>query len=156
MQKIILALVVATLAVGQTGMGQTALSEKKEVMAIVHQFVDGFNKGDTKAATSACADQASIIDDFPPHEWHGEGACLNWMNDYDADAKKNEITDGIVTLGKPRHIDITADRAYVVAPANYAYKKKGKPVDENGSIFTLALHKGASGWRITGWAWAKN
>src|ERR1022692_2472645 len=35
-------------------------------------------------------------------------------------------TDESVTLSKPRHIDITADRAYVVVPATYSYKEKGR------------------------------
>jgi hypothetical protein len=26
---------------------------------------------------------------------------------------------------------------------------------ETGSMFTLVLHKGAPGWRITAWSWAK-
>jgi hypothetical protein len=117
--------------------------------------VDGFNKGDTKTAVAACADQTSIIDEFPPHEWHGVGACSNWANDYDADTRKNGITDGSVTLGRPRHIDITGDRAYVVVPANYAYKMKGKLVKEIGSTLTVALQKGEAGWRITAWSWTK-
>jgi hypothetical protein len=124
-------------------------------MTPVHQFVDGFNKGDIKTALAACAEQTSIIDEFPPHEWHGAGACSNWANDFDADAKKNGITDGIVTLGNPRRVDITADRAYVVVPANYTFKQKGKLVKETGSMLTLVLQKGAAGWRITGWAWTK-
>ena len=78
------------------------------------------------------------------------------MNDYDSDAKKNGITDGAVTLGSPRHVDITADHAYVVVPTNYTYKQKGKAVKETGSMLTVALQKGAAGWRITGWAWSKN
>ena len=78
------------------------------------------------------------------------------MNDYDADARKNGITDGIVTLSNPRHIDISADHAYVVVPANYTFKKNGKLVKEIGSMITLALQKGEAGWRITGWAWAKH
>jgi hypothetical protein len=124
-------------------------------MTPVHQFVDGFNKGDIKTALAACAEQTSIIDEFPPHEWHGAGACSNWANDFDADAKKNGVTDGIVTLGNPRRVDITADRAYVVVPANYTFKQKGKLVKETGSMLTLVLQKGAAGWRITGWAWTK-
>lgn len=151
MHKILFALAVAVLAAGPT-----AASEQTDVMVPVHQFVDGFNKGDTKTAAAACADQTSIIDEFPPHEWHGEGGCSKWMNDYDADAKKNGITDGIVTLGTPRHIDVTADRAYVVIPSDYTFKQKGTPVKETGSMFTFALQKGETGWRITGWAWAKN
>jgi hypothetical protein len=50
---------------------------------------------------------------------------------------------------------VTADRAYIVVPATYAYKQKGKPMKESGSTLTLALQKGATGWRITGWAWSK-
>lgn len=132
-----------------------AADDKKDVMVRVHQFVDGFNKGDP-AAAAACADETSILDEFPPHEWHGSGACLKWMGDYDADAKKNGITDGLVTLGAPKHLDVNGDRAYVVIPSSYTFKMKGKPMKETGSMFTFALHKGASGWRITGWSWAKN
>src|SRR5439155_15726514 len=136
--------------------GQSAASDKTDVMKSVNQFVDSFNKGDTKTAAAACADQTSIIDEFPPHEWHGTGACSTWMSDYDADAKKNGITDGVVTLSTARHIDVTADRAYVVVPANYAYKMNGKPTKEIGSILTVALQKGDTGWRITAWSWAKH
>jgi hypothetical protein len=131
-------------------------SPKAAVLASVHKFVDAFNKGDTKAAVAACADQTSIIDEFPPHEWHGPGACAKWLADFDADAKKNGITDGIVTLKTPSHVDVTADRAYVVIPANYNLKQNGKQVTEVGSIITLALQASQSGWRITGWAWAKH
>ena len=132
-----------------------AAAQKSDVMATVDQFVNGFNKGDTKSAASACSDETSIIDEFPPHEWHGPGSCLKWMNDYDADAKKNGITGGIVTLGKPLHLDVTADRAYVVIPSDYIFKRNGKTVKETGSMFTFALQKEKAEWRITGWAWAK-
>ena len=65
------------------------------------------------------------------------------------------VTDGVVTLGKARHVDVTGDRAYIVSPAIFAYKLKGKPVKEGGATFTFALQKGATGWRIVGWTWAK-
>lgn len=135
---------------------QKAISQQTEVMSTVTQFVDSFNKGDAKTAAAACADQTIIIDEFPPHEWHGTGACSAWMNDYDADAKKNAITDGLVTLGKVKHVDVSGDHAYVVIPADYAYKKNGKPVKETASILTVVLQKGANGWRITGWSWSKS
>lgn len=150
MHKILVALALTFLAAGPA-----AASDQTDVMVPVHQFIDGFNKGDTKAALATCADEASIIDEFAPFEWHGAGACSKWVNDFDADAKKNEITDGVVTLGKPRHIDVAGDRAYVVAPADYSFKMKGKPVKETSATMTLTLQKGATGWRITGWAWSK-
>jgi ketosteroid isomerase-like protein len=131
-------------------------AEKNAVMVPVRQFVDGFNKGDTRSALAACAEQTSIIDEFPPHEWHGPGACARWMTDYDTDARKNGITDGIVTLGTPKHLDVAGDRAYVVIPSDYAFKRKGASVKETASAFTFALQKTAAGWRITGWSWANN
>ena len=142
-----LAVLIPSIAAGQ---------DKTAVTATVHQFVDAFNKGDTKAAVATCAEQTSIIDEFPPHEWHGAGACQKWMDDYDADARKNGITDGFVTLGSPRHVDVSADHAYVVVPATYTYKQKGKPANETGSLLTVALQKGGTAWRITAWAWSKN
>jgi ketosteroid isomerase-like protein len=148
--------ILAVLAVVIIAAGPVVASDRTDVMATVNQFVDGFNKGDAKSALAACADQTSIIDEFPPHEWHGAGACKKWMDDYDADAKANAIADSVVTLGKPRHVDISGDRAYVVIPSDYSFKKKGKPVKETGSMFTFALQKGAAGWRITGWSWAKS
>ena len=150
MRTLSLALAVTVLAAGLA-----AGSEKTDVMTPVHQFVDGFNKGDTKSALAACAAEAYIIDEFAPYEWHGAGACSIWASDYEADAKKNGITDPVVTLGNPRHIEITGDRAYVVMPASYSFKQNGKPMKETGSTLTVALHKDAAGWRITAWTWAK-
>jgi ketosteroid isomerase-like protein len=151
MHRAILALALA----GSTGV-HSAAAQDPAVMATVNQFVSSFNQGDVKAAAATCADQTSIIDEFPPYAWDGAGACLKWMADYDADAKKNGITDGVVTLGAPRHVDISGDRAYVVVPADYEYKQNGQPVKEAGSTLTVALQKSAAGWRITAWSWAKN
>jgi hypothetical protein len=131
-------------------------SEKTAVVAIVQQFVDSFNKGDTKTAEAACAEATSIIDEFPPYEWHGAGGCAKWMTDFDADAKKNGITAGAVTLGTAKHVDVMGDRAYVVVPADYAFTQNGKAEKETGSTLTVALHKAAAGWRIDAWSWSKN
>ena len=135
--------------------GPAAAGDDAGVMATVNQFADAFNKGDTKTAVAACADQTSIIDEFPPYEWHGAGACAKWAADYDADSKKNGITPGPVTLGKPRHIDVAGDRAYVVVPATYEFTQKGKAVKQTHSTLTVALQKGAAGWRIVAWTWSK-
>lgn len=69
MNKILIALAVAVLAAGPV-----AASDKTDVMVPVNQFVDAFNKGDIKGLEAACTEQMSIIDEFPPHEWHGAGA----------------------------------------------------------------------------------
>jgi hypothetical protein len=150
MRRILIAFAVVIAA------GSAAASEQTDVMAPVHQFIDATNKGDVKTAVADCAAQAVIIDEFPPHAWQGATACADWASDFEAYNKKNGITDAIATIGKPRHIDITGDRAHVVVPANYSFKQNGKKVTESGSTMTLALQKVAAGWRITGWAWAKH
>jgi len=131
-------------------------SEKSDAMAAVKQFDNSFNSGDAKGVVAACSDQAIIIDDFPPHVWQGATTCQNWMNDLAAYDKKNGITDGVVKLSKPWHVDVTGDRAYVVVPTKYIYKLNGKRVVESGSVWTLALQKTGTGWRIAGWAWAQH
>lgn len=154
MFRMLLALSLAAFA--SFSAAQAPQSPRTAVLATVNQFVDSFNKGDLKTLLAACAEQTSILDEFPPHEWHGTGACAKWVSDFDADAKKNGITDGVVTLSEASHVDVTADRAYVVIPANYSFKQNGKLVSEAGSIITLTLQKSAADWRITGWSWAKH
>ena len=132
---------------------QAIASEKTDAMAPVHQFIEGFNKGDIKLAVAACADEASVIDDFPPHVWQGAGACEKWAAGFDAIAKKEGITDARITLGEPRHVDVTDDCAYVVVPVTLISRQKGKQ-KKLPSMFTATLHKETGRWRITGWAWA--
>jgi len=151
-------IVIVLLAAGSIMFASTpasaATSEQKAVMAIVKQFADGINKGDMKLTIAACASTAIIIDDFAPHVWSGPTACADWATGFVADNKKNGVTDLGLTLGTPWHVDITGDTAYVVVPANFAYKANGKPGAENGAVYTVALKKTGAGWRMTGWAWA--
>jgi ketosteroid isomerase-like protein len=148
MRRTILALVVAACAVGPV-----FASDASDALKVVHQYVDDFNKGDVKSANAACADQAVIVDDFPPHIWDGAGACAKWANDFDAMNKKTQLTDVVVSLGKARHADVTGDRAYVVMPASLSFKQAGKPTQETGSVWTFVLQKTGGAWRITAWAW---
>jgi ketosteroid isomerase-like protein len=150
------ALTFAPLACAGPRASAAVTQEQLAVMEPLRHYIESFNKGDIAAAGALCADEMSIIDEFPPHEWHGPGTGARWMSDYDADAKRNGITDGIVTLHEPKHVLVNGDRAYVVAPADYTYKMHGKQVEQRGSLFTFALHKAAPGWRITGWTWSRN
>jgi ketosteroid isomerase-like protein len=133
-----------------------AVGQDSPAVTTVKNFVEAFNKGDTKAASAMCAPEAYIIDEFAPYEWHGAGACGKWFADYDVWAKKSGVTDGSVTLGTPRHADVVGDRAYVVVPADYMFKVNGKPDKETASSLTVVLRKGASGWRIYAWAWSES
>ena len=148
MTRFIIACSIAFLSVGTAG-----ASEKADVMAVVHQMVDGFNKGDMKSSLAACADQAVVVDDTPPHVWQGTGACAAWNDAYQAWAKSNGITGVSETIRKVRHIDIGGDFAYVVQSVGLSRIEKGRPLSEK-AVETVTLRKTSAGWRITGWAWA--
>jgi ketosteroid isomerase-like protein len=148
MYKLFIALVVSTLFAAPA-----IATDKTDVAAVVHQWVSTFNKNDLSAMAALCTDQAIIIDDFAPHVWQGAGACSKWSSDFQAFADSGEITHPAVSVEKPWHIDVTADVAYFVAPTIFSFKHKDKPFHDKG-VITMAMQKGASGWRITGWAWA--
>jgi hypothetical protein len=137
------------LAVGVLSAGPTMASDRNGITAVLNQW----NDTDEAKAVAACADDASVIDDIPPYEWHGPSACSNWQRDYDAYVQKNGMTDATGTIGKPRQLLITGDRAYAVVPTTFAFTKNGKAVKVTATT-TFSLHKTAAGWRITGWAWA--
>lgn len=142
------------IAVSGTVGSAAATSDQTAVVATIRQFANGLNTGDVKSALATCATSAAIIDEFPPHEWQGPTACADWAKGFAAANKSQGITAGVVTIGKPDRVDVTAGRAYVVAPATYSYRQHGKRITESNAVFTAALEKTAAGWRITGWAWA--
>jgi|SRR5215469_10222708 len=149
MRKIIAALFSAALMASSA-----SASDEVDVIKKVNEFVDAFNKSDLKTAIDTCAAQTFIIDQIPPYAWQGATGCTDWSKDFEAFAKKNGITEPKVTLGRA-NIDVTDNRAYVVAPAYFAFTQKGKRVSEQGSTLTVALQNISNKWQITGWTWTK-
>jgi len=98
-----------------------------DVIAPIHQFIDGFNTGDTKSAYAAYASGSiSIIDEFAPHLWVGKDAAHAWADVYAKHAESTGVSDGNV--------------------------KYGDPIQEEGQM-TFVLHHGAGGWKIQAWTW---
>ena len=127
-----------------------AASDRDDVMSIVRQWIDALNKGDEASFVALCDERAAILDDFSPYAWPAPDACSHWWSD----ARNTEATDVFITLGKPLQLSITNDRAYLVTRDSIAFKENGKSMRQTGSIHTFVLHKGTSGWRISGEAWA--
>lgn len=125
-------------------------SDQDDVLVPIKTFVAAINTGDMKAAAAAHVDQASIIDEFPPHHWT---SLAGWAADYGKDAVKEGATDGHLTMHKVHRVSIEGDAAYVVAPTDYSYKAKGRTIVERGTI-TYALTRGAGGWKIQAWSYS--
>lgn len=148
--KILLVLAITMLAAGPA-----AASDQDDVMKIVRQWADSLNKGDTKSAVAVCAEQTSILDEFPPHVWNGAGACSKWAAELEVYNNKIGLTEGVTTMRKAQRVDISGDNAYVVVPMDYHFKQQGKAGSEIGARFTVGLKKGQAGWRIVAWAWSR-
>ena len=124
-------------------------------MGAVLQYVEAFNNGDSTAMAATCADPMQILDGMSPHVWQGPTAAEDWYRDALAEGEHLGVTDYHIGLGEPRHVDVTGDYGYVVVPVTFSYNLRGKPVNQTGAVYTVALRKVAADWRLTAWAWAK-
>src|SRR5260221_6493833 len=138
-------LIVGLLASSLFAPAAMAAGPAGDVTAPIHQFIDGFNTGDTKSAFAAyAAGGVSITDEFAPHLWQGPNAAQAWAADYDKHAQASGVTDGSVKYGAPTRTEIDGDIAYVIVPTVYTYKEHGAPIAEEGQM-TFVLHDGAAG-----------
>jgi hypothetical protein len=149
MKKAILAMVVSALLAPAGLSAQTP-----DPTAPIRQFIDGFNKGDTKSAFAAYSEgNIAIIDEFAPNRWLGPNAAHGWADDFQKQAEAKGITDPVVKYGKPKRTEVEGDYAYVIIPAVYTFKQKGKPLVEEGQM-TFALHLESGAWKIAAWTWS--
>jgi hypothetical protein len=47
-----------------------------------------------------------------------------------------------ISLGEPRHVDVTGDCAYAVVPVSMAFELQGNQVTHASSVFKVALGQG--------------
>lgn len=127
--------------------------EKADVLLVAHEWADAFTRGGFNTSNSPCADEAVVIDDFPPHVWRGPGACSKWYKAFSAWAATAAVTDASITLGATSHLEVSSGYAYLVTPVTLAFSKAGKSVKDVG-VLTMTLRKANSGWHIIGFAWA--
>jgi hypothetical protein len=124
-------------------------------LAAVHQYIDGFNKGDAQLMAATFAVPGSILDGMAPHVWQGPTATQDWYRDVLVEGEQHGASGYLVTLGEALHNKITAESAYVVVPATMTFKVDCKQITQTSAVFTVALRKFIDGWRISAWAWAK-
>ena len=131
------------------------MSSPDDPMAAVRQYVDAFNNGDAQAMAAACADPMQILDGMAPHVWQGPTAAEDWWKDVLAEGEHLGASGYRITLGEPQHVDVSGVSGYVVVPATMAFTLRGQAVTQTGSVFTAALRKIDTEWRLAAWAWAK-
>jgi ketosteroid isomerase-like protein len=131
------------------------VTKANDPMAEVLQYVDAFNAEDPKAMAVACANPMQILDGMSPHVWQGPTAAEDWWRDVLSEGEHLGASGYHITLGEPRHVDVAGDYAYVVVPTTMTFELDGKQVTQTGALFTVALRKVDTEWRLMAWAWAK-
>ena len=124
-------------------------------MAAVRKYVDAFNTADPEAMAATCADPMQILDGMSPHVWRGPTASQDWWRDVVTEGEHLGASGYHISLGEPRHVDVTGDFAYVVVPTTMTFDLRGTQVTQTGSLWTVALRKVDTEWRLSAWAWAK-
>ena len=122
------------------------------VEAPIRQMIDGFNKGDIKAAKATHVVSPTIVDEVAPYAWSGPEAFDSWVNALVKAETAEGKSGGKVTLGDPVRETIVGDHAYVFAPSTYTFVQKGQTMREAGTM-TFALVRGEAGWKIQAWTW---
>lgn len=118
-------------------------------MAVINGAIASYNKGDAKAWAGYCESSASIVSNTPPFQ---ASSCTQWWGQNVAFEKAGGTSNGMVSCAKPWTFTVTGANAYVVLPCNLSFEQKGKTMKFAGNVLTVALHKGASGWLMTGWS----
>ncbi|GAS89568.1 YybH family protein [Mycolicibacterium brisbanense] len=121
----------------------------------VRAYLDAFNAGDPAAMSALFAPDGSILDGMAPHLWLGPTAAADWYRDVLTEGAHLGASGYEVTIGEPAHNTVTGDSAYVVVPATMTFDLGGTTITQTGATFTVALRRGADGWRVAAWAWAK-
>ena len=148
--KSVLFILLATVLLGTA----TIRAGAQDVTAPIHQFLDGLNAGDDKAANAAYATgDIIIVDEIAPHSWSGPNAPQQWTADLEKHDAMMGVSDGVVKYDAPTRIETEADVAYVIVPTVYLYKERGKPMAEEAQM-TFVLRRQSGAWKISGWVWS--
>ena len=70
----------------------------KDPMGVVHEYIDGFNKGDAKVMAATFAVPGSILDGMAPHVWQGPTATQDWYRDMLVEGEQHGASGPISAL----------------------------------------------------------
>ena len=123
----------------------------KAVVASISDFVAAVNRGDQAGALTHFTSDATITEDVAPYRWQGPDAGAGWMKAMWENSQKAGVTEVVMTVGAPTHVQVEGDRAYAVMPGALTLKGKGPTLHANLQAGSAAKTIGA--WRIGLMSW---
>lgn len=124
------------------------------LLAPINRFISDAYSGKAAEAATAFSNtpDSEIIDAFPPYLWRGPRAFAHWYADLEAVSRTEGLADATVVLAKPIRSESRGKRGYVVVPAVFRCKVRGRVFEEPG-LMTYVLGKRTDGWAIHSWTW---
>lgn len=108
-------------------------------------------RDDTYLAETFSQEGVTIIDNFPPHVFHGEDAVGEWAAGFRRHA--DGLADLQYSFGTPCDATQAGDTAFFTLPTTWTGTSQGKGFSEEGGwAFVLSREGGA--WRVKGYGWA--
>ncbi|MBC5811706.1 MAG: hypothetical protein GIW95_12755 [Candidatus Eremiobacteraeota bacterium] len=137
------------------GSAASAAPNTKAMLAPIDSLVAALNAVDAAAVGALYTADGSLLDEFPPFQWHAPRGAVSFMKDFGAFTKAEGASDFVVKRSAPKTVHPTKDGAmgYLVVPMTITYKLKGKPQTEMG-LWTFIVVKAAGSYKIKASAWA--
>ena len=124
-----------------------------DALASVRTWLDKFNAGDMDAFYAGHTDSPVIIDEFAPYVWTGAKVPQTWARDYDADARRQNITEPRMDYAAPIRAESNGKSAYIVLPTVYRFKQNGKSMSAAGTM-TFGMTNAGGNWKIASWTYS--
>ncbi|MBD5657168.1 MAG: hypothetical protein IAI50_18610 [Candidatus Eremiobacteraeota bacterium] len=126
------------------------------VLAPVRAFAAAFNAQGAYPEAAFTRD-CSVLDDFAPYVWRGDGAPRRWYASLTGttplERRAMAATHARIVFDAPQFTRRDRERAYLVVPGTLTLTLHGNVETQHGR-WTLAEVRGPSGWRIASQAWA--
>ena len=137
--------------------GARAAVDETALLAAPKAFASAFNSHQTEYPNGVFTDDCSIIDEFPPYLWAGNGSAREWysvlMGRTPEERKKRVAANERLELGAPKFARVNGDFAYLVVPSVLTYTMSGKKHRQTGEWAITEVRRGG-GWIISAHSWA--
>jgi hypothetical protein len=120
----------------------------------IDRLIRGSDAGYAREISVAYVSAPTIVDEFAPFHWSGEGAAIRWAHGFTSVATASQLSHIHVVRHAPSYVTVMGRHAWLVVPTDYEYDAAGKPQRESAA-WTFVLYYAAGGWRIEASTWAK-
>lgn len=143
------------LAVGGFCVGPAlAAALPSSIMTTLNGLAAATNSGDTARVSSYFVSSATVIDEFPPFIWSGQGAAARWWSAVKKSNVQMHWTHLHVSMGTITQYMVAGNMAYVVLPLKLSWMAGAKPESETG-LWTATLARSGGMWKVTTANWAR-